>query len=1162
MHFKAHRNPALAERRLHTKIIQVMKLTFILMLAACLQVSAKGYSQNITLSLKNAPLEKMFGEVKRQTGYSFIYTRELLQNATTVTLEVINAPLEKVLENCFKGQPLTYTIEKKFIIVKPRPSPVPMPAIADSSLEIHGLITDNNGLPLQGATILLKGTDLFAVSEKNGSFRISVGRNITSATLVVSMIGYGTMEKEIKNPSGALVIKLQQVQRQLDSVVVTALGITRLQRSLGYAYSEVKGEDMTKVRGNNAVEALSGRVAGLEVTTTNSGVGASTKVTLRGVKTIGGDSQPLYVIDGIPIDNTTPGQADTYGGYDLGDGSSIINPDEIETISVLKGGAAAALYGSRAANGVILITTKKGSKKGTVVDYTSNAVFARIQNSYDYQEQYGAGSNNLLPRDVATAMGYAQSSWGPKFNADSMSYIFNGTKQPYVNAHNSISHFFRTGLTLTNSIGVSTGDERNQLRFTYTNLYNKDVVPQSGLKRNNVSIRGTSQLSNRFSIDAKIAYLNEKVDNRPALSDNPNNIGYVLSGVAPNIDMNWLKAYKDPVTGEYVNWNNNPYQVNPYWAINEQPNTSTKDQLNGFVTLKFKILPTLSIQARSGTDYAGFHFREFMNYSTPFNETGQLVLIDRTIRETNTELLLNFGKQVRKFWIGANAGANRMDYRGNIVNTTGRDISIPGVQSINNFQTVLSNEVINRKRINSVYGALNLAYENYLYLDLTARNDWSSTLAQGNNSFFYPSVSSSFIFSELIPKNRTLSYGKLRASFAQTGTDAISPYELKLTYGPDISMPTIGGYAIGGVAVNEVPFMRLKPSISNAFEVGTNLAFFDSRVNLDLTWYKTNTKNQILQAPISTTSGYSTAIINSGNIENKGIEITLGLKPVVSRTFNWEVNLNFARNRNKIIRLSPLVSSFYTLASARWANASIVAKEGDRYGIIVGHDFLKDSSTGKLILDANNLPQYDPTDKKLGNSLYDWTGGINNKFSYKNISFSFLLDFKQGGNIYSMTNLLAYSTGRQKGTLAGREGWVRSEQARVAAGVTQANWVATDGLPVSGVNANGDKVNAFVNPQTYWQRVASNIPAAFIYDASYVKVRQINLDYSMPAATLRNTPLKECTISLVARNPFILSKHVPNIDPESSYNNSNGQGFEYGSLPTRRSYGINLYLKF
>lgn len=1144
-----------------------MRLTAFLLLAICLQVSARVHSQTVNFSGKNVPLEKVFSSVESQTGYVFFFNEVILQDARPVTIQADHMPLDQFMRTLLKEQPLLFSFQNKTIVISrkapadgprfPEPDSPPFPPT-----DIHGMVTDNNGQPLQGATIQLKGSDQFVITDKSGQFSLPTPSGSKKIILIVSMIGYGTTEKEVSNPAAALNFKLQPLRRQLDSVVVTALGISRQQRSLGYSYADVKGEELMKVRENNPVEALSGKVAGLEVNTTNSGVGGSVKVTLRGIKTIGGDSQPLYVIDGIPIDNSNPGQADTYGGYDLGDGSSIINPDEIETISVLKGGAAAALYGSRAANGVILITTKKGSKKGMQIDYTSNAVMQRINDSYDYQNMYGTGNNNLLPLDVATAQADAQSSWGPKFNKDSMAYIFNGKKAPYVNANNSISHFFRTGLTLTNSIGLSAGDDKNQIRFTYTNLNNTDVVPNSGLNRHNVSLRGTSQLSSKFSIDAKIAYLNETVDNRPALSDNPNNIGYVLSGVAPNINIDWLKDYKDPITGTYINWNNNPYQVNPYWAINQQPNSSTKDQVNGFITLKYKILPTLSVQARTGTDYNSFHFREFMNLSTPFNVTGGLNLIDRAIRETNTELLVNFGKQVHKFWIGANAGANRMDYNGNILNTTGRDISIPGVQSISNFQTVLSNESINRKRINSVYGALNLAYMNYLYLDLTARNDWSSTLAQGNNSFFYPSVSGSFIFTELLPKNKILTYGKLRASLAQTGTDAISPYQLKLTYGSDINIPTVDGYALGGVAVTQVPFLKLKPSISNAYETGTNLVFFDNRINLDFTWYKTNTRNQILDAPISTTSGYSTAVINSGNIQNQGIELTLGLKPVVTGNFNWEINLNFARNRNKIIKLSPLVSSYYTLASARWANASIVAKEGDQYGIIVGHDYLRDSVSGKMILDANNLPQYSGTDKKLGNSQYDWTGGIGNRFTYKNISLSCLLDIKQGGNIYSMTNLLAYSNGRQKGTLDGREGWIASETQRVAAGVSQANWTATGGLPVSGVNANGDKVSAFVSPQTYWQRVAQNIPAAFIYDASYIKVRQINIDYSIPEGRLKNTPLKQCTISLVARNPFIISKHVPNIDPESSYNNSNGQGFEYGSLPTRRSYGINLNFKF
>lgn len=983
-------------------------------------------------------------------------------------------------------------------------------------------------------------------------------------------VGAHIIIKQAENHAGTAPDTSTPRTIDMNTVVVTALGIGRVQRSLGYAFTDVKGSELTKVRETNPIEALSGKVAGLDVNTTNSGVGGSVKVTLRGVKVIGGDNQPLYVIDGIPINNSSPGQADTYGGYDLGDGSSIINPDEVATISVLKGGAAAALYGSRAANGVILITTKKGSRKGLEVEFTSNAVVEKLVDSYDFQEEYGSGRDGQLPRDVATARGYSQASWGPKFNADSMVWLWNGNRVPYVNAHNNIQNFFRNGLTLTNSVALATGTDKTQLRFTYTNIHNDDIVPKSGLTRHNFSLRGTSQLTDKLSMDAKIAYLNENVDNRPALSDNPNNIGYVLSGVAPNININWLKDYKDPATGYYINWNNNTYQVNPYWAINEQPNNSVQDRLNGFVLLRYQLLPYLSIQGRTGEDYSKFSFREFMEYSTPFNTTGALNIKDRTLREVNSELMINYGKQIKKFWTGANLGVNRMDFHENLLNTTGRDISTMGVKSINNFQTKLSNEVLGQKRINSVYGAINLAYESMLYLDITGRNDWSSTLAAGNNSFFYPSVSGSFVFSELIHKNSILDFGKLRLSLAQTGTDAIDPYQLNLTYGSNPDMPSVGGYAIGGVAVDKVPFKDLKPSISKSYEAGTNLVFFNNRVNLDVTWYQSNTRNQILSAPISTTSGYATAVINSGNIRNRGLEVTMALKPVATKNFTWDVSLNYARNRNKILALSPLVSGYYTLASARWANASIVAKEGDEYGTIVGRKFLRNDA-GKMILDANNLPQYDAVDQKLGNGQYKWIGGLANRFTYKNISLNVLLDVKQGGNIYSMTNLLAYANGRQKGTLQGREGWAASEKARLAANKTPEEWTVTGGLPVSGVQQTGTDANgkaiykdvtAFVSPQAYWQRVTDNIPEPFIYDASFVKIRSMSLDYTFPKSMFSGSILSELSLSVVARNLITLSKHVPNVDPESSYNNGNGQGFEYGSLPTRRSYGLNLFAKF
>ncbi|SFF01144.1 TonB-linked outer membrane protein, SusC/RagA family [Chitinophaga sp. CF118] len=973
----------------------------------------------------------------------------------------------------------------------------------------------------------------------------------------------------IKEPVKDTLVPYKLVE--MNTVVVTALGIGRQQRSLGYAYTDVKGNELTMAREINPVNALSGRVAGLDVNPVNSGVGGATKVTLRGVKIIGGNNQPLYVIDGIPINNSSPGQADKYGGYDLGDGTGIINQDEIETISVLKGGAAGALYGSRAGNGVILITTKKGIRKGFEATFSSNATIERINDSYDFQETYGSGRDGLLPANAAAARDFPQLSWGPKMNPDSLVWLWNGKRVPYVNAKNRVSRFFREGVTLTNSLAFSKGNEKTRLRFTYTNISNKDIIPGSGLNRHHLSIRATSQLTRRISMDAKITYMNERVNNRPALSDNSNNIGYVLSGIAPNIDINWLKDYKNPITGDYVNWNNNVYQVNPYWAIYEQPNVSVQNRLTDFVLLKYQLAPGLFLQARTGMDYSCFSFREFMNYSTPFNQSGALFLKDRNFREMNSDILINYGKQFSDFRIGVNAGANRMDYNETLLNTNGRNMNTRGVQSINNFQTKLSNEQIRRKRINSVYVAFNVSYKSYLYLDLTGRNDWSSTLAKGQNSFFYPSASASFVFSELMKENKVLSFGKIRFSIAQTGSDAIDPYQLKLTYGADPELPSVGGFLIGGVAATSVPFEKLKPSISKSYEVGMNLVFFENRISLDATWYRSNTRNQVLNAPVSTSSGYTSAVINSGNVLNHGLEVTLGIKPVVSRNFNWDVNINFARNKNKILALNALVSDYYTLSSARWGNATIVAKSGEEYGTIMGRTFLRDN-LGRMILDTKMLPQYSERDSRLGNSQYKWIGGITNRFSYKNLALSVLVDIKQGGSIFSMTNLLAYATGQQKGTLEGREEWVRSEQERMASGTDETTWVPTGGLHLKGVQQNSaggglgrplyKEVAVYVDPQVYWQRVAYNIPEASVYDASFVKVRQLNIDYSLPHYLFEKTVIKTVTFSLIARNPFILSKHIPNVDPESSYNNLNGQGFEYGALPTRRSYGINLNAKF
>lgn len=939
----------------------------------------------------------------------------------------------------------------------------------------------------------------------------------------------------------------------ISPVVVTALGISRQQRSLGYAYSDVGLQTFT----TNPVNALAGKVSGLSITPVNSGVGGSSRVILRGLKIIGGDNAPLFVIDGIPVNNSSPGQADKYGGYDLGDGTAIISPGEIASISVLKGGSAAALYGSRAANGVMLITTRKG-EKGLSVEYTANVLMEKLNDSYDFQHVYGSGQNGILPKDISTARVDAQKSWGPRMNRDSTVVIWDGRKVPYVNASNTISKFFRNGLTLANSVSLSTGTDKAQLRAAYSNVRQNDIIPLSRLERNHISLRGSVKLSARLMLDAKGTYLAEDVYNRPALSDNPNNIGYVLSGIAPNIDIGWLKTYKDPVTGDYINWNNNAYQVNPYWAIHEQPNNSTQRRLNGFILLKYQLWPGLYIQGRMGTDYSRFAFTELMQYGTPYYTKGGLAQLNRNLQETNADLLAHYAKKWNEVTLEINVGTNRMDYKEDVRTITGREMKIRGGGALSNFQTRLSNRQLYRKRINAVYGAITAGYKDLIYLDLTGRNDWSSTLSAGHNAYFYPSVAASFVFSALLPDNKVLSFGKLRAGIAQTGTDAVAPYQLALTYATNPAIPGVGGYVIGGVATDRVPYANLKPSLSRSYETGMNLILLNNRVQFDLTWYHSNTRNQILNAPISPASGYTSAVINSGNVSNEGLEVSLGVRPVCRQEFSWQVNVNFARNKNKIISLSSLVSDYYTLAAARWGNASIIAKAGAAYGMIAGRDFLRDDK-GRLVLDANYLPQYTSADHNLGSTQYKWIGGITQTFTYRGWSCAVLLDIRQGGKIFSMTNLLAYQNGQQKGTLEGREGWARSESERVAAGVSSADWVPTGGLHMKGVKMvepnrpQYQEAEGYVNPETYWTRVAENTPAPFIYDAGMVKIRELTLGYNV---------LKNVSISLVARNLLTLSKHVPNIDPESSYNSGDGQGFEYGSLPTRRTYGITVHAKF
>lgn len=1028
---------------------------------------------------------------------------------------------------------------------------------AQTNSKVSGTVKDATGV-VPGANLIEKGNPTNGtVSDINGNFSISIPEG---STLVVSAIGYKTQEITITNPSAQLNILLEEDVLLLDDVVVTALGIRRDRKALGYGLEEVQGEAFTKAREINVINSMAGRVAGLVVSQTAGGPSGSTRVLLRGNTEITGNNQPLYVVDGVPLDNTNYGSAGTYGGYDLGDGISAINPDDIENISVLKGPAASALYGSRASHGVILITTKKADDKQKVsVEYNGTLSFdTQLAKWEDVQQVYGMGSSGTYSID---AVSNTNKSWGPKADGSNMLRYFDGVERPYKIIPDNTSNFFRTGNTATNSAIISASSGNTGLRFTYTDMRNNDIVPETNMSRNIFNLRSHTVI-NKVELDFTVNYVHEFVKNRPALGDSKSNVGKNLMTLATTYDQRWLKTYQD-INGNYSNWNGmDPYNVNPYWDVYKNFNKSDKDlfRLNGKVL--WNINEHLKLQATLGSELSWFEFNDFKAPTTPGFEAGRLQSSQFHNRMYNTEFLALYNNAWGDFDFNATLGGNIFKVDNGTTVITAQDMQIRDVVTLLSFSESSIDQGSYRKQINSVFGAVNVGWRHMLFVDATIRGDQSSTLPTKNNVYIYPSVSGSFVFSELLDSKRILPYGKIRLSWAQVGSDT-DPYQLGLVYGKsNLSYP---GYTIGYINNNTIPNKELKPTITNSFETGIELKFLKNRMGLDVTYYTQISENQIMSMATSWTSGYNYRLINAGEIENKGIEISLNTRPVQRGDFSWDVNLNFSRNSNIVKELVDDIDMI-ELEKAAWLDVQVAAMVGENFGSIVGPDF-KRNDKGQILIDPNTgLPQYDKSNHILGNASWDWTGGLGTNLSYKNLSLWALFDVKVGGDLYSMSARAAYESGKALETLEGREAWYKSEEERQAAGIQKGdNWEPTGGFIAPGVIDNGDGSyrpnDIYINPEDYWMSVSRNAPSMFIYDNTYVKCREMTLTYNVPTARLGNT-VKGLSLSLVARNPFIIYKNIPNIDPDSNYNNTTGMGLEYGSLPSRRSYGFNINVKF
>lgn len=1136
-----------------------------------LQISTFAQQKVYSFNWDNTALSTVFKQIEQAADVRFSYNPSGIREDMPIRMRIEGQQLDAVVARLCKAINSNYRISDNIVMIRPQA------AAEVVTYQLRGRVKNERGEPLPGVTVQNIRLKKAVNSLDDGAYSIEANEG---DRIAFSMIGFETVTR-VAGPEGSTMnVVLKEKVTELGQVVVTALGIRREARALGYAHAEVSGDDMKRARETNVINSLAGKVPGLIINSTAGGPAGSSRVIIRGNTSISGNNQPLYVVDGVPIDNSNYGQVggEKYSsGFDFGDAISAINPDDIETISVLKGPSASALYGSRAGNGVILITTKKGSmKKALGIEVNSTATMEKQLTRWDdYQYQYGQGTAGTIPRDRDNARTTLFSNFGARLDPGLMVAGFDGELRPYGLVRNNIENFFRTGSTFTNTISLTNATDNTAFRLSVSDLRNNDIVPNSYMHRNTVNLSSSSKFGKHFSLDAKIMYMREDVNNRPALADDVGNIGNAFVGLANNVDQKiFAGGYKNQ-NGDYVDWGGGEYRLNPYWVINEMQNNTKKDRLLGTVIANYQFAEWIGLQGRFSNDITFFKYRKFSPRSTPGAISGRYEGLDQRFATTEADLLLTMQKQFTpKWYAAARLGSSISQYANPGTSLLATDMVVNDVVSFNSFNDKVITDLDRRKRINSFYGLFSMAYKNYVYLDASVRRDASSTLPQDNNTYWYPSLSGSFIFTDAFGiRSKVLSYGKLRVSAAEVGTDT-DPHMLNLAYA--LLQYPLNGNAVGGISTKVQPPNSLVPTRTRSFEIGTEMKFFDNNISLDLTYYTQASRDQINYVPQPLSSGFPQGLVNAGVISNQGWEIALSATPVKTEDLRWDISVNAARNKNEVKSLASGVP-FLSLSDARWLGVSVVAQPNAPYGAILGYDYQKDPS-GNIILDSITLTPIPSDERKvLGKGTWDWTGGLTTTLSYKNFTFNAILDIKQGADLFSMTNLFAVLRGSHEITLEGRQEWIHSEEQRMAANKTPAEWrelgmvqgYVPQGVVRNGMDASGKPVyvknTAAVDPGQYWSLFYSDnkgITTPFLYDASYLKMREMALTYHVPAALLRRVNVGGLTVSVVSRNPFILHKKVPNVDPDSNYNNGNGQGLEYGSLPSRRSWGLNLNMRF
>ncbi|MDB5261961.1 MAG: TonB-dependent receptor plug [Adhaeribacter sp.] len=1013
--------------------------------------------------------------------------------------------------------------------------------------------------PVIGATVLVKGTSSGTTTDASGRFAINAPAN---SVLVVSFIGFQNKEIAVGNQT-QLAISLAENAQALEEVVVTALGIKREAKKLGYATATVNTEQLTNTRTTNVGNSLVGKVAGLNVQAPPSGPGGSSKIRIRGQSSFGANNSPLIIVNGVPINNSTGGSANSGGtGFageartDTGDGLQSINPDDIESMTVLKGAAAAALYGFRAANGAIIITTKSGKgQTGIGVEVNSNFQADVALDYTDFQYEYGQGENGIRPQVLeggpnavrGPSTGTGTWSFGERFDGKPTISV-DGELHPYSPYRDRVKDFYRTGTTWTNSVALSGGSEKGNFRLSFANTDANSIVPNSDFHKKIMNFGLNYNLTDKLSTQLNANYSNEYNRNPPVVAQQDYNINQTLYTIANSIDVAWLEAAYQNANGNEIFPSRFTNRTNPYWTIHKRLEENRRDRIFGNASIRYQFAPWLYAQGRVGQDYFTNPYNANRPTGTaflpsaPIGFNGNFYQRVNTFRERNLDFLIGANHTFGKFGIDATVGGNSMDIKTTSIGTSVTNFYVRDLYTIGNGQVKDPQASRSQNRVNSLFGTLDFSFNNYLFLNVTGRNDWISTLNLNSNSYLYPSVSTSFVFSQAFTALPTwLNYGKLRAAYAEVG-GATDPYQNALFYNIDANPLAVGGnnYALGNISGSVSPNPNLKPLRVKEAEAGIELRTLDNRLSLDFSVYQKNTVDEILNVDISNTSGFNQTKVNVGKLRNQGIEAMLTVEPVRTENITWSSAFNFTINKSEVLELANNQTRF-DVANAQDLGAFIgyVSHEvGKPLASLRGFDFKRDAQ-GRILTNKGRFAQGDLI--TYGSAIPTHTGGWLNTVNFKGFRLFTQIDFKAGHKLISNSNFNWMRHGLHKASLVGRENGVIMEGA---------------------VNADGSPNAVEVPAQEFYNNYRSvNVTTPFVYDASFVRWRTLSLGYDL-SRLVSSTFVKGLAINAFVNNVLIIKKHVDNLDPETQFSASDlNTGLEAHALPTTRSYGLNINIK-